>query len=139
MMTPHRDSNQQQRLSPPRWFRSLVVLACVLLPMTLSRGLLGIVANRMAASQLEEPEGTVRTPNPAKAPWPMDVENTMTYFNPRMAHFAHRWKYLPFPVAVTSALALPLVVTRWKALVPASLAIGIVMAWPWLMVFLTAR
>lgn len=130
MMTTSRDSDQQQRLPPPRWFRSLVVLACVLLPMTLSRGLLEIAA----ASTLEEPEVTVRTPNPAKAPWPMDGEATMTYFNPRMAHFAHRWKYLPLLVAVLSALVLPLLVVRWKALIPASLAIGILMAWPWLMI-----
>jgi hypothetical protein len=137
MVMSHSDSDQQRRLSPPRWFRSLVVLACVLLPATLSRGLLEFAAIRMAASQLEEPEGTVRTPNPAKAPWVRPGESFMMYVNPRLAHFAHRWKYLPLLVAVLSALALPLVVTRWKGLVPASLAIGIVMAWPWLMILVT--
>ncbi len=138
MMTSPRDSDQQQRLPPPRWFRSLVVLACVLLPATLSRGLIEIAGIQMAAYPLEEPEDAVRTPNPAMAPWVRPGDTFMTYFNPRLAHFAHRWKYLPLLVAVLSALALPLVVARWKALVPASLAIGMVMAWPWLMILGTS-
>ncbi|MFN0018118.1 MAG: hypothetical protein ACKVP0_07665 [Pirellulaceae bacterium] len=92
----------------------------------------------MAASPLEEPANAVRTPNPAKAPWVKPGDEFMTSVSPRLAHFAHRWKYLPLLVAVISALALPLVVTRWKALVPASLAIGTVMAWPWLMILGTA-
>ena len=134
MMTSRRDSDQQPRLPPPRLFRSLIVFACVLLPATLSRGLLEIVGIQMAASPLEEPEDAVRTPNPAKAPWVRPGDAFMTYFNPRLAHFAYRWKYFPLIVAVMSALVLPRVVARWKALVPASLAIGILMAWPWLMI-----
>jgi hypothetical protein len=133
MLTSHLDSDQQQRLPPPRWFRSLIVFACVLLPATLSRGLIEIAGIQMAAYPLDEPEDAVRTPNPAKSPSVRPGVEFMTYFNPRLAHFAHRWKYLPLLVAVMSSLALPLVVTRWKGLIPTSLAIGILMAWPWLM------
>ena len=124
------------------WRRAFTALVGVILPCALVWGY-------MDASYLwpaAEPENSVKTPNPEKAPWYFvsGTENWMAFVNPRLAFFAHWWTYLVYGAVVLWPFAGPFIFPR-KAeaataarhaprvgLFAASLLLGAFLAWPWL-------
>jgi hypothetical protein len=132
-VTSNAESERRKGFLSSAWFRVLVVIVCVVTPSALARGLME--APIFSPSTLEEPQDSVRTPNPAKAPWVLRGYDLMVYVNPRAAFWAWRWSYLPLLAALGMGLVAPQVVSRREILIPASIAFGVVMAWPWLWVW----
>ncbi len=106
---------------------SLVVMFFVLLPSVTLWGLL-----ESPLFRLEEPPSSVHTPNPAKSPFVSQGQELMVYTSPRLASWAQLWSYFLGLVAIVVGLTAPQVVSRYDFLIPASLLLGVAMAWPWL-------
>jgi len=93
-----------------------------------------------------EPEGSIKTPNPERAPWYFvsGTQVMLLLVNPRLAIFAARWTYVVYLSWMVWPVAGPLLFpNRPRAdqhgrplprigLLAASLLVGTFLAWPWL-------
>jgi hypothetical protein len=124
------------------WQRVLVALTGIVLPCALA----WLFLEAPYLWPRPEPEGSIKTPNPQRAPWYFvsGTQTTMMLVNPRLAIFAARWTYVVYLSWIVWPVAGPLLFpTRPIAsqhgrrlprmgLFAASLLAGAFLAWPWL-------
>ena len=127
------------------WRRTLAALLGVMLPCLLAWAFLEAPT---FMGRPQEPESSVKTPNPAKAPFPFvtRTQEIMVFTNIRLAIFAQQWSYLVYGAFILWPMLAPPLFSRGnyeptggrprrgRALFSVSLLIGMILAWPWLAV-----
>src|SRR5688572_6652704 len=115
---------------PPgsRWKDALVAALLAVLPCVVSWAYL-----EFGTGLIEEAKGSVKTPNPQKAPWYSHTQEIMLLTNPRLAIFSHRWTKVVYVSVVIWGMVAPAVFCSrgnrnehrrclsWIGLMPASL------------------
>jgi hypothetical protein len=128
------------------WWHTVTAMIFGAMPCVTTWAYLELIPLLLPEPTETETGNALKTPNPEKAPWYFvsHTQEFMMWTNPRLAIVALRWSYIVYAAVPLWGFAAPRFLRRDKGdvtprrhtkpigLIPASILVGLFLAWPWL-------